>query len=68
MMRMLSTVEEIIERYNKKFRPTVHAKLVASASSASASAAGPSSDTLPVAQYTLGAALRTQRFEVCQDS
>ena len=48
------TVKEIIERYNKKFRPTVHAKLVASAAStraaASASAAGSSSDPPAAAQ------------------
>ena len=53
------TVKEIIERYNKKFRPTVHTKLVASgaavaaaaaASAASASAAGSSSDPPAAAQ------------------
>ena len=44
------TVKEIIARYNKKFRPTVHAKLAtaasaaASAAAAAASVAGSSSD------------------------
>ena len=40
------TVKEIIARYNKKFRPTVHTKLVAAASAAAAAAmaAGSSSD------------------------
>ena len=45
-------VAEVIARYNKKFRPTVHAKLVAAAlaSAAAASAAGSSSDPPAAAQ------------------
>ena len=33
------TIKEIIERYNQKFRPTVHAKLVAAAARTAAAAA-----------------------------